>query len=391
MIASDVVQRRRSIAAFAASATLAWGILYYSFAVVLTPITAELGWSTAVVSGAFSSGLFASGAAAPLIGRLVDHSGARGVIAAGTLLGAAALVVWSTATSLATLYLAWLLLGVAMAATLYEPAAATVGRYRPEQRRTALLAISIVTASASTVFSPLTGVLVDLVGWRGGLRVLAGIFAGVGLPVVLTGVPRRAHDRSIVTAADASEATPPMRSAEFRRIAVAFAIGRGLGVAVASHVVAFLITLGYPGFAAAAIAGGIGVAKIAGRVGVTLAQRRIDTVRVTVVVLTVQGVALTLPVLLPGAIGVGAMVVLFGASYGATMILRPELIATRFAGQGVGRFNGAAAMLGAFTGATAPLIVGVGVTAGGSYTLPWLVLAGAGVVGAALIAPLRPR
>lgn len=390
-MSSDVAQRRWSIAAFAASATLAWGILYYAFAVVLTPITEDLGWSTAAVSGAFSTGLFASGAAAPIIGRVVDRSGARGVIAGGTVLGASALLLWSAATSLVTMYLAWLLLGVAMAATLYEPAAATVGRYRPEQRRTALLAISIVTALASTVFSPLTGVLVDLAGWRGGLRVLAAIFVGVGLPVVLAGIPRRALDRNIVAAARPDATVSPLRSSEFRRIAVAFAIGRGLGVGVASHVVAFLITLGYPGFAAAAIAGGIGVAKIAGRVGVTLAQRRVDTVRVTVVVLAVQGTALTLPVLIPGAIGVGSMVVLFGASYGATMILRPELIATRFASQGVGRFNGVAAMLGAFTGATAPLIVGVGVTTGGGYALPWLVLAAAGIAGAALIAPLRPR
>ncbi len=386
-----VAQRRRSVAAFALAAIMAWGVLYYAFAVVLTPIGEELGWSTAAVSGAFSTGMLASGLAAPTVGRTVDRHGARGVVAGGVALGAAGLTLWSFVTTLPGLYAAWALVGVAMAATLYEPAAASVGRYPPAQRRNALLAITLVTALASTIFSPLTAVLVDTVGWRGGLRVLAVAFLLIGTPVALLGIPRHGHDRSATTPAQAGHGASPMRSGEFRRIAAAFAIARGLGVAVGVHVVAFLISLGYPGLVAAGFAGAIGVAKVAGRVAVTVAQRRIDGFRVAVVTLGVQGAALTLPVLVPGTLGVVAMVALFGAAYGATMILRPELIATRFATQGIGRFNGSAALVGASAGALTPLLVGVGVTAHGGYTASWLVLAAAGVGSAALIAPLRPQ
>ena len=386
-----VAQRRRSTAAFAVAATLAWGVLYYAFAVVLTPIGAEQGWSNATIAGAFSTGMLASGFAAPLVGRTVDRHGARLVVAYGTALGAAGLLVWSKVTTIAGLYATWAVIGAAMAATLYEPAAATVGRYPPQQRRTALLAITLVTGLSSTIFSPLTAALVDLAGWRGGLRVLAAGFVVIGVPVALAGIPRHGEDRSATPPPPVTEHTSPTRSPDFRRMAAAFAIARGLGVAVAAHVVAYLITLGFTPLGAAALAGAIGVAKVVGRIAVTVAQRLTDGFRAAIVTLGVQGASLTLPVLFPGGVGVIAMVALFGASYGATMILRPELIATRFAGHGIGRFNGAAAFVGAIAGAAAPLFVGVGVTTTGAYTVPWLVLAAAGIAAAVLIAPLRPR
>jgi hypothetical protein len=53
-----------------------------------------------------------------------------------------------------------------MATILYEPAFAVVVRRFPGRQAQALFAITVVAGFASTIFLPLTGVLVDRLGWR---------------------------------------------------------------------------------------------------------------------------------------------------------------------------------------------------------------------------------
>ena len=49
--------------------TVSWGILYYAFAALLAPMRAELGLSTAQLTGAFSLGLLVAGLAGIPVGR----------------------------------------------------------------------------------------------------------------------------------------------------------------------------------------------------------------------------------------------------------------------------------------------------------------------------------
>lgn len=57
-----------------------------SFTVFLKPISDSFGWDRAEVVSIYSLTALAGGLAAPLIGRLFDHSGPRAVYALGLLL-----------------------------------------------------------------------------------------------------------------------------------------------------------------------------------------------------------------------------------------------------------------------------------------------------------------
>src|SRR5262245_52968108 len=57
---------------------ISWGILYYGFGVMLTPMQQELGWSQPQLTGAFSLMLLISGISAVPVGRWLDRHGARG-------------------------------------------------------------------------------------------------------------------------------------------------------------------------------------------------------------------------------------------------------------------------------------------------------------------------
>ncbi|WP_421073910.1 MFS transporter [Paraburkholderia sp. A2WS-5] len=76
----------------------------------------ELGWNRTLTNGALSLGLLVSGLAAYPVGNWIDHGHGRLVMTTGSLLASAMLAIWSQADSVATLIVACVGLGAAMAA-----------------------------------------------------------------------------------------------------------------------------------------------------------------------------------------------------------------------------------------------------------------------------------
>jgi len=99
-------------------------------------------------------------------GRHLDRSRVWSVnMVLGSLLAAAMLVLWSQAHGLTTLFVVWVGLGIAMAATLYDPVFAVITRDYPGSFRTKITLITLVAGFASTVFIPMTQGLINGFGW----------------------------------------------------------------------------------------------------------------------------------------------------------------------------------------------------------------------------------
>src|SRR5919201_3662753 len=75
------------VGALGVTETISWGVLYYAFSVFLQPMEADLGWSRAATTGAFSLALVLSGFAAIPVGRWLDRHGARLLMSAGSCVG----------------------------------------------------------------------------------------------------------------------------------------------------------------------------------------------------------------------------------------------------------------------------------------------------------------
>ena len=78
--------------------------------------------------GGFSLALLTAGLASPRTGFLIDRFGGHRVMPAGSLLGALGLIGLVYADHPATYLAVWMVLGVAISASLYDPAFATLGR-----------------------------------------------------------------------------------------------------------------------------------------------------------------------------------------------------------------------------------------------------------------------
>ena len=88
-------------------------------------------------------------------------------------------------------YLAvWMLLGVAIAASLYDPAFATLGRIFGAGARSPITALTLAGGFASTVSWPVTYLLIQRVGWRGTYLVYAAVLAFVAAPLHAFALPR---------------------------------------------------------------------------------------------------------------------------------------------------------------------------------------------------------
>jgi MFS family permease len=174
---------RGGLAALCITQTTGWGVLYYALLAAVRPISADTGWDPALVTGAFSAGLVVSAVAGISVGRILDRTGPRNLMIAGSLVGVLALVLVGMAPNLPLFAAAWLLAGTAQAAVLYQPAFTVISRWYGPARVRPLTILTLVAGFASTIFAPLTAALCNAVGWRGAFLVLAGLFGAVTVPL----------------------------------------------------------------------------------------------------------------------------------------------------------------------------------------------------------------
>lgn len=184
------VNRARLVLTLGITQILAWGSTFYLPAVLAGPIAREMGWSLTSVVGGLSWGMLVAGLCSPLAGRWVDRRGGRSVLTFSSLMLAAGLLVMSTATTLWLYYLAWSLLGVAMATGLYDSAFATLGTLLGDRARGAITGLTLIGGFASTVGWPVLAALESSIGWRDTCLVLVAVHALVGLPLHWLGVPK---------------------------------------------------------------------------------------------------------------------------------------------------------------------------------------------------------
>jgi MFS family permease len=145
---------RRATLTLAISQLVSCGVLFYGFAVTSSAIRDDTGWSEGLVSGAFALGLLIAGLDAPPVARALAGHDPRLILTAGSLLGIVGMLGFAAAPTLIVLYLAWVVIGAAMAATLYEPVMAVLVALDPARRYRTLTVVTVAGGLASTVFAP---------------------------------------------------------------------------------------------------------------------------------------------------------------------------------------------------------------------------------------------
>ena len=382
--------------ALAVTPTVGYGVLYYAFSVFALPMEAELGWSRAETSGAFSLALLVSGIAAIPVGRHVDRHGARLLMTLGSVAGALLVLGWSAVETLAGFYLVQAAIGLVMAAVFYEVAFTVVAVWFRRRRPQAMLVVTLVAGLASTIFIPLTTYLVGAAGWRDALRVLALVLAAGTVPLHALVLRRHPSDLNLLPdgAPHPHAATPEpsvaardaYRAPTFWWLTGAFALDRLALIAVAVHSVSLLLERGYAPALVATAAGAIGLTQLAGRVVFAPFAGRVPLPVLTAGVFVGRALACLTLLLTPGVAGVWLFVGLFGAANGAVTLARAGLVADLYGPAHYGGISGVMTALVAVTQTVAPLGVGALHDLSGGYTLALWLLVGTSLLAAVCIA-----
>ncbi|WP_205414141.1 MFS transporter [Amycolatopsis thermalba] len=330
---------RRALVGMCGTQVISWGALYYALPVATAQIAGTTGWTPSTITLAFSAGLLvAAGAGIPL-GRMIDRYGPRLVMTAGSVLAAVALVLVATAPSRPLFFLAWGVVGVAQAMQLYPPAFAAITIWYGDRRARPLTIVTLVGGLASTVFAPLTALLVDQVGWRASYLVYAAVFVVVNLPVhwlLLT--PAWPDHRTRPAATPVRHVT---RSARFRLLQTAMTLA-ALGLyASAIVVVPLFVERGLSHALAAAALGLVGAGQVLGRLVFAAVPRSSAPAARTTGVLAASCAALVLLALLPGPAGaLLAVAVILGMARGAFTLVQATAVADRWLTARFGALNG---------------------------------------------------
>lgn len=360
--------------ALALISTIGYGVYYYTFGALL-PAMEAAGWSRTLCSGAFSLSLFVAGVLALPLGWWVDHRGARGLMTLGSLVGVGAVWLWSVSDTVWMLYLAFIGLGFALAATTYEVSFNVVAAWLTPHHRRAMWMITLFGALASTIFIPLATFLSGFLGWREALQLLTLLLLLVTVPLsfFLVKAPPQTQQKAEKKLAQPFVQT--LKSRPFLLLAAAFALSGMAQMALIAHMVVMLNSRGLNPALVAVAVGSVGVMQLFGRILFAWLSR-FSPVYLTAGSFAVQAFACLLLLVLPLQYGLWVFVALIGIAYGLITLTRPVVIAEQFNPAQFGRVIGSMGLIGAVMQVFGPLGAGFVSQQTGDFTLVLYLLAG---------------
>lgn len=372
-----------ALVALAIAQIVAWGVLYYAILVAAPAIAADTSWPEQAVFLTVTAGLLTSAVCAIPIGRWLDGRPRR-VMVGGAILATLAVFCAAVSPDIWAFTAAWIVCGAAQSAVLYQAAFTVITHRHQRGRRGPLTAVTLAGGLASTIFAPITAWLVDQIGWRFALAILAGVLAAVLVPTYALTVERSwSHLETPPT--DSSPARRVLGTVRFWALTCSLALMAFSLYAVTLSAVPASVEKGLDLQSASWVLGLIGAGQVLGRL----------------LYLALPPTAV--PWLAPAAVGlVGAVIlaayaaaddqewilaaaIAAGAVRGALTLVQASAIADRWGHVSYGRLNGmlvgpVSALTALAPGAAAVLAVSLG-----SYAAMGFVMAAVCAAGGVLV------
>jgi MFS family permease len=378
---------------------ISWGTLFYAFSLFVVPMHESLGWSRPLLNGALSLGLLSSGVVAFPVGTWIDRHGGRGVMTLCSLAGGLLLLAWAQVETSWVFYLIWVCIGASMAGVLYEPAFAVITAvFGPDARR-GITALTLVAGFASTIFMPLTQLLIGALGWRHALLVLGALNLVVCLPLHAVFVPGTtgSHVPELPQgdAPAASELRAILRGRVFVGLAIWFTAYNAAQSAFIFQFVPLLTTWGVETAAILTSVAIIGPMQVVGRIILMCFSTRLETREIGLAVTVLLPASVLALLFLPHTLlSLGLVATLYGAGNGIMTIVRGIAVSDLIGRTHYGSIHGALTVPINVAKALAPFVAAALWSAvGDSALMLWSILGSAllGTVGFVLALSGTPR
>jgi len=325
---------------------IAWGSIYYAFALLIDPLAIAVSAGKATIVGAFSVALLIAGLLSSPIGALIDRYGGRWVMTIGSVAGALLLFALSYVNTVTQLYLVWACLGPVMAATLYDPAFAVLTQTFKDQQRKAITVLTLFGGFASTVFWPLTQALIQTRGWQDALAALALLNLLVCAPLHVLVLPRDSGSSLVIDHPLVGRAALKTLLCDptFYGLCAAFTGNALVFSAMSVHLISLLNSKGLSLADAAWVGALIGPMQVLGRILEYVFLSKIPPSRVGTIAMWLLPTSLVLLAVLHGqSFWFVLFALLYGASNGVVTIVRGAIPIELYGQSNYGAVNGAMA------------------------------------------------
>ncbi|WP_261969060.1 MFS transporter [Prosthecodimorpha staleyi] len=310
------------LVALAAAQIVGWGSL--GFPSVLAPdLAPALGMDLAAVFAGPSAMFAAMAFAAPGLAPAFRRFGAGLVMTAGAAVMALAMASLGFATGPVGYFLGWTALGCGGAASLTTAAHIALTQMRGGEAKAGIATLMVMTGLSGSLFWPLTGTLGAHAGWRATCFVLAGLIAGLCIPVYawLARSTRPAADHQ---AALVAGQRPSPRV--FLLMTAGIALNSCVSFGFAAIAIQLFATLGLPKAQAIALASAMGVVQVAARALDLAFGKRLNAAQLC----RLATVAVVSAMIMLGLFGAGAavltaFVIVYGMASGLLAVTRSTL------------------------------------------------------------------
>jgi hypothetical protein len=253
--------------------------------------------------------------------------------------------------------IAWTVLGLGIGMGLYDPAFATLTWLYGRDARRSITGITLIAGFASTIGWPLTGVFLDIFGWRAACLIWAGLNMLLAAPVNWLAIPRHGMPAALPQAAMELPPADPPRAA-MPILAFFFAATWFVQGAMAAHLPGLLQAAGASATAAIAAASLVGPAQVGARIvefGLLRSFHPISSARLASALHPI-GAAFLVAF---GAPGIIAFALLHGAGNGMITIAKGTLPLALFGSGGYGLRSGLLSAPARMLQAASPFLFGL--------------------------------
>lgn len=345
-----------------------WGTTFLMPSVLGRHIERDLGLASEIVYGGITV-MFGVGALfAPRVGRLLDRTGARSIMAIGSIVYALSLAALAFSQGLASYLLCWAAMGIASTLALNTPASIALAQVAGPRARQAIAVLAIVGGFASTVFWPVSEALELFVGWRGVLLIYAAVHLLVCAPVHLLALPGRGAVGPQAATTAAAPAAPSERSRQiFLLLSISFSCGAFIFTGFIVHAIGVLRGLGHDPASALLLASLIGPAQVAVRVIELMFGHRYAISSSALFAAVVLPLGLGLALLAGGNFAIALVCLVgYGIANGLKAVLRATLPLALFGRAQFGTYLGRLALPQGIVSAAAPPVLAAVMTGYGA-------------------------
>lgn len=326
------------------SQIIGYGTVFYCYAIFAPTMAADLGVDPAVLFGLLSAGLLTGGLAGPWLGRMMDQVGAAQVMALGSIGSGLLLAAMAVSPEIVSFSVAVLALLTLSPTVFYSAAFVAAAAARPTEARRVITNLTLIAGFSSSLFWPLSGWLLEAIGWRSSLLLYAGANILVALPLHLfiarrTGRPPKREARDGSTAGH-SAAERQIRRRTFWLVSASYGLSALPASAMIVHMVQVFQDFGL-GAAAFAVAALFGPSQVMARLVDSVFGRRLHPLSTAVIAFGATALcmgALLLP--LPPLAAAAIATVFFGIGQGLTSIVIGTLPLALFGHEGYGELVG---------------------------------------------------